>query len=148
MKKRIKTPFLAAMLVLSVMPACAGNDRVIDVAQLPTPAQQLLSSEFAGKQVSFVKADRDLLTLDYDVVFSDGSAIEFDSRGQWEEINCRQGDVPESLVPEAIRQHVKAHYASERIRQIERRRRGYEIKLTNGLELKFNKQLQFCGIDD
>ena len=94
MKMRIKTPFLTVILALPVMVSCIGKDRVIDVAALPATAQRLLSSEFSAKQISFIKAERDFLTLDYDVVFSDGSAIEFNSKGQWEEVNCRLGDVP------------------------------------------------------
>jgi hypothetical protein len=115
---------------------------------LPATAQRLLSSEFSAKQISFIKAERDFLTLDYDVVFSDGSAIEFNSKGQWEEVNCRLGDVPPGLVPEAISQYLAANYPSEHIQQIERQRRGYEVKLTNGLELEFDKQLRLRDVDD
>lgn len=148
MRMRIKTPFLTVILALPVMVSCIGKDRVIDVAALPATAQRLLSSEFSAKQISFIKAERDFLTLDYDVVFSDGSAIEFNSKGQWEEVNCRLGDVPPGLVPEAISQYLAANYPSEHIQQIERQRRGYEVKLTNGLELEFDKQLRLRDVDD
>lgn len=146
MKKKLQTALLATVLL--ALPACAEREKLIDVTKLPASAQEMLKTHFAGKTVSFVKAERDGLSMDYDVIFDDGSAIDFSAKGAWEEINCRQGDIPAALVPEKIAKYVAEKYATQKIRQIERRRRGYEIKLTNGLELKFNKQLQFCGIDD
>jgi len=146
MKKKLQTALLAVILL--AMPACAEREKLIDVSKLPASAQEMLKTHFAGKTVSFVKAERDGLSMDYDVIFDDGSAIDFSAKGEWEEINCRQGDIPTSLVPEKIAKYVEEKYPTQKIRQIERRRRGYEIKLTNGLELRFNKQLQFSGIDD
>lgn len=146
MKKKLQTALLAAVML--ALPACAEREKMIDVSRLPANAQQLLKTHFANKNVSFVKAERDGLSMDYDVVFDDGSAIDFSAKGEWEEINCREGDIPAALVPEKIARYAAEHYPAQKIRQIERRRRGYEIKLTNGLELKFDKQLQFCGIDD
>lgn len=143
-----KRQLVALSLVAIVMTACAGNDRVIEVTKLPQVAQNVLTKEFSNKRISFVKADRDVITLDYNVVFDDGSAIEFDAKGQWEEIHCRKGDVPSNLIPEAIRKYVSSNYPAERICQIEKQRKGYEIELTNGLELEFDKNFRVRDIDD
>jgi len=43
---------------------------------------------------------------------------------------------------------VKANYAGATIVIIDKERHGYDIELSNDLELKFNKQDQLIGIDD
>ena len=53
-----------------------------------------------------------------------------------------------ALVPTAISSYVKTTYTNVRIVQIERDRKGYEIELSNGLDIKFNKQFKVVEIDD
>ena len=43
--------------------------------------------------------------------------------------------------------YVKATYPSCRIEEIEKDRRGYEVKLSNKLELTFDKKLNIVDID-
>ena len=47
----------------------------------------------------------------------------------------------------AILDLVRQHYAGQYIRKIERDRHGYEVKLTSGLELKFDRNGRFRKID-
>jgi hypothetical protein len=44
--------------------------------------------------------------------------------------------------------HVKTHYPEQKVVQIEKDDRGYEIKLLKGLSLEFNKKFQLIDIDD
>ena len=94
-----KTKLTAMLLSATMLTACDLRDRMTEVSNLPAPAQELLRKEFAGKSIAFVKAERDGFSLDYDVVFDDGTAVEFGPRGEWQEVNCRQGDVPAGMVP-------------------------------------------------
>ena len=84
----------------------------------------------------------------YDVIFTNGEKIEFDSKGQWRDIECRQSRVPAALIPAAIANFVKKNYPQTTILKIERDRRTYEIELSNRLELKFNNSFQLIDIDD
>ena len=63
MKKKLQTALLAVILL--AMPACAEREKLIDVSKLPASAQEMLKTHFAGKTVSFVKAERDGLSMDY-----------------------------------------------------------------------------------
>ena len=143
-----KTKLTAMLLSATMLTACDLRDRMTEVSNLPAPAQELLRKEFAGKSISFVKAERDGFSLDYDVVFDDGTAVEFGPRGEWQEVNCRQGDVPAGMVPQEIMKFVGERYPSVGIRRLERHRRGMEVKLTNGLEIEFDKQFRVRDIDD
>ncbi|WP_315599070.1 PepSY-like domain-containing protein [Porphyromonas endodontalis] len=57
--------------------------------------------------------------------------------------------VPKKIVPNAISNYVAKNFPGTSIRQIEKRRRGgYQVELSNGLELKFDSSLKFVRMDD
>ena len=90
----------------------------------------------------------ELLGKKYDVIFTNGEKIEFDSKGQWTDIECKQSQVPAALVPAAIAAFVKKNYPQAAILKIERDRKTYEVELSNRLELKFDKSFRLIDIDD
>ena len=145
--KRTKR-FLAAMLLVLVSVACTGQDRVISVGDLPKPARELLNEHFKDKQIALVQKDKDGLRTNYDIVFSDGMKMEFDSKGEWTEIDGKPQAVPAAMVPKTIADYVAKTYPGARIQQIDRDRRGYEVELSNGLDVKFNKKLKVVSVDD
>ena len=67
--------------------------------------------------------------------------------GEWDKVDCYMLPVPAALVPETIKQYVKANFPDAVINKIDKERYGYEIELSNNLELKFNKQGMLMQID-
>ena len=84
----------------------------------------------------------------YGVVFNNGEKVEFDRRGNWTEINCKMSSVPAALVPAKITQYVKSTYPGTKILEIEKDDNQYEVKLSNRLEVTFNRNFQVVDIDD
>ena len=57
--------------------------------------------------------------------------------------------VPAAIIPTAIQQYVTATFPGQIITKIDKERRyGYEIELSNDIELKFNKNGMIIGMDD
>lgn len=79
---------------------------------------------------------------------TDRTKIEFDSKGNWEEVDCKQGKLPQNLVPDYVQQFVNAQYPGTVYHKIERDRGEVEVKLDNRLSLKFNKKGELIDIDD
>lgn len=145
--KKVMMTVAAAMMTSSA--ALAGMDRPIEVTQLPGNAQQLVKKDFSGRRVAMAKIDDGLFYNGYNVVFTNGDKVEFDSHGQWKEITCRWSDVPSSVVPKPIRSYLKSYYPKAKMLEIERSSKGkYEVKLDNGLEIKFDKDFRVTDIDD
>lgn len=117
-------------------------------AALPEPITTFLKQYFPGATVAGVETDNEYGGLEYDVYLNDGTEVDFDARNQWEKVDCHTKAVPAALVPSAIASYVKANYQSLPITKIDNNRYGYDIELSNGLELKFNANGQFMGIDD
>ncbi|MBQ5731112.1 MAG: PepSY-like domain-containing protein [Bacteroidaceae bacterium] len=137
-----------AILSLSFTTAKADNDRVISKEKLPANTLQFISTHFAGLKISYVKEERDLFEKNYQVVFTDGTKLEFQRNGEWKEIDCRYSQVPAAIIPEAIKKYVSEHYPNEKFLQIDHDRNDYEVKLSNRLELTFDKKFNIIDIDD
>lgn len=106
---------------------------------LPEAAQEMLQTHFPRARISMIKVDRHLLRKpDYDVKLTNGTKIEFSNKGRWTSVDCKNKDVPESLVPAAIRNNVGRRYAGESIRRISRSSLYYIVGLSGSRELKYD----------
>ena len=144
----MKKTLLALSLLLTIgIAASADNDKPIEVSQLPSTAQTTLKSYFSDRKVALAKEESDLLDKNYDVIFTNGDKVEFNSKGEWTEVQCRQSSVPSALVPSQISSYVKTNYPDMKIVEIERDSKEYEVKLSNGIELTFNKKYKLIDID-
>ena len=136
--------FLMVALLTMSFNAKADHNQVITYNQLPEAAQTLLKQYFAGKVPLIVTMDWD----DYNIVYESGEKVEFDKQGNWKEIDCKVSRVPSELIPEQIKSHIKATFPGATILKLDRNRRGYEVKLNNGLEVEYNPSFQVVDIDD
>lgn len=139
---------ILAVFSLGVVTAKADNDRVITKDALPAKAQQFVNAHFASVKISYIKEDRDFFDRNYELLFADGSKIEFGRNGEWVDVDCRYNSVPQAIVPAAIQTYVKSNFPDVKIIEIERKRANHEVKLSNKLELVFDKNLKIKGIDD
>ena len=130
---------LTGAWMLAAAPASAENRRKIDFEALPAAAQQFVRDHFAEGQVTHVRMEGRMIDRDYEVVFADGSRVEFDKNGQWEEIDTKYGKIPASVLPQGIRSYLRQNYPDMPMKRVERDRKGYEIELGNGVELDFDK---------
>ena len=129
------------------MAANAGNGKPISVNALPAKAQTLLNNHFNGQKVMLATIESGVVSRSYDVVLKNGTKLEFDKRGNLTEIDCKQGIVPDQLIPQAITNYLKENYEGQSVRKIEINRKEYEVELTNGLDLTFNKHFQLIDIE-
>jgi sRNA-binding protein len=126
----------------------ADNDKPITVDQLPATAKQFITTYFSGAKVSLAKMETEIFDKSYEVVFTDGNKVEFNSKGEWKDVDCKFTQVPERIVPQQIKTYVVTNYKDVKIVEIDRDRRDYEVKLSNGLELKFDLKFNLIDIDD
>ncbi len=120
---------------------------VIKKEALPANAQTFLKTHFGSKKPSYILEDKEILSTEYKVQFDNKTEIEFDKKGNWKEVDAKDNKMPSSIIPKKIASYIKANFPKEKITKIELGSSGYETKLTNGLELKFNLKGDFIKID-
>ena len=143
---RILMIAICCMMSFNIV-ANAGNDKPINVNELPAKAQTLLSKHFKGQKVMLATIESGVVSRSYDVVLRNGTKLEFDKKGNLTEIDCKQGIVPSQLIPQPIKNYLKENYRGETVRKIELNKKEYEVELTNGLDLTFNKHFQLIDIE-
>lgn len=144
---------ILSLLVLAIMAvqfSFASDVITKDMNALPLSARNFINRHFTKPQVAHIKIDKDMLqAAKYEVVLTDGTEIDFDSEGNWEEVSAKKGKLPASVIPGFAVSYLKAHnFASEGVTKVERDRKGYEVELSTGVSFKFDKKGNFKKADD
>ncbi len=114
---------------------------------LPEPITAFLKQHFPDATVAGVETDRDHGSVEYEVHLNNGTQIDFDANNQWDQVEAMKG-VPAYFIPKAIASYVKSNYQDMTITKVNKEYHGYEIELSNGLDLNFDRSGQFLGMDD
>lgn len=147
---KLKALLIALAAIMMAFTCNARDQYSHDPAVLPQAARTIIDTHFPKLQISHIKIDKHTFEADtYDVVLTDGTEIEFDSKGKLEEIDCgRMGRVPSALIAKPIVDYVSRTYPAAHIIKYDVKRHGYEVELNTGLELVFNQSGAFLRIDD
>ena len=143
-----KIAFLLLIIAGAVTAANAKDVYAHDASVLPVAARTTISNNFKAK-VSVVKIEKDFgRANEYEVTLSDGTEISFDRAGNWENVETNKNkSVPATMIPKNIRDYVAKNHSGTRIVGIEKDRNGYEVELSNGIDIKFTKTGEFKKYD-
>ncbi len=142
----MRKTFLLAVIVLLACTACS-KDQIISYDQLPANAKTIVEKYFDKNNVAYVKKDGIGDWVEYEVKFLNQDEVDFNANGEVRSVDMKSGEVPSDLVPQQIRDFVAKNYAGQTIVQYEVTYRGYEIELSSGLEIEFDKQCNVTNLD-
>jgi hypothetical protein len=144
--KKLFLSLVVAMLV--ILPIMADNDKIITREELPEKAQIFLTKHFADVEILYAKAERDMgVITSYDVVLDGNVKVEFNRSGEWINVDCEHSQVPNSVLPQGVLDYVSNKFAKAYVVEIERGLMGYDVKLSNDLDLDFDKNGKFLRVD-
>lgn len=150
--KRVTATLLAIIATATTAFATSlyitSEDRPVSYDELPAEAKSFIENNFANDEVSHIILDRDVISVDYNVSLTSGTKLEFNSRGEWKEVDTRNSIVPNNIVPQAIAEYIKKNYPNREITEIKRNHTHTEVTLKGGLELTFNKNYNVVDVDD
>ena len=145
MKKlyRILPMLLVAVLSIALW-SCSDDDEPVPITKLPSSSQTFLNTYFDNVDIISVTKDKD----DYEVLLSNGYSVEFNTSGEWTDVDAPVGKtVPAGFYPAAIDTYISSAYSGSGINEISRIDRGYEVELLNGTDLYFSADGTYIGID-
>lgn len=146
MKKVLSILVLA---LVAVQFAIAGEVITRDANQLPLNTRNFINQYFSKPQISRIKIETNVLgSKKYEVLLTDRTEIDFDSNGNWTEVDCKKAAVPSALIPASVKEYVKTNFSHEIITKIDRGGSGVEVELANDYSLKFNSKGKFIKMDD
>ena len=138
----ICTLFLGMVLANTSCSKDKQNNTINDFVRTYFPQTEVLASIMDG--------------LDYDVTLKDYTQIGFDGnlfgKLEWDEVDCKHASiypsVPAALVPPQITDYVSRIHAEQTIVKISKDTRGWDIELSNGIEIEFDKKYNVVDFDD
>lgn len=138
---------IIGLLFASVVFACSDDsdkDYAVSFDQLPQQVQSFVKQFFSDYTVQSAEASGS----GWDVNFTNGTEIDFNSEGSWTSIDCGPGiAVPYDLVPLNIHTFVEQNYPSAEVVEISRTSTEYEIELSNGIDATFDLHGNFLHFD-
>lgn len=160
MKKtfRFISGFLALITVAFIslpLQSCDDDDDphpdiVVSTNDLPKDAQNFLNKFYNGVAVRSAERDFDTHTgsYEYDVHLANGHEVTFSADGLWMDVDAPAGQtIPDGIVLVPINEYVLANYPGYGINDVSRIFNGYEVELTNGVDLIFDAGGQFMHVD-
>lgn len=139
----------AALLFAGITASFAGDrERPITLDKLPAAAQEFLAANFKDVTLAYAVEDPKFIGSEYEVIYTDRTEVDFESNGEWSSVERKYAAVPAAIVPVQIADYVKKSFAGESIRKIDRDKYTWEVELSNGLEIKFDRNFQVIDIDD
>lgn len=152
-----KLTWLAAVLITGsawTFTACDKDDAMesrVGYAELPQAGKTMIESHFGANTVASVtrKNNADTDGSLYEVRLNSGIEIDLDKDGNWTDIDGNHQRLPDALIPAPILNYIVKQYPAPLfIEGIDKEPYGYQIDLSNDLDLKFNADGRFIGLDD
>jgi len=126
-----------------------AQETAITTNELPKTAQSFLAKNFAGQKAIQIIKDKGMVSTDYEVRLNNGTKIEFDGDGNWEEVDSKNDTaIPTGFISNKITSYVSKNFPTQKISKIEKDNRKFEVELTSGLDLEFSRNGDFLRIDD
>lgn len=140
---------ITALLLLFTVTLASAQDKVISFSKLPAKAQVFMKKHFSEKDVVTTVMDTEyLFKKEYKVILKNGSKIEFDADGEWEEVEMKGAPVPTKIIPSTISQYIHKSFPNTFVKEIKKGRKIYEVEISNGLDLEFSKEGAFIRVND
>jgi len=141
---------LSLLLAVAFIAVSCEKEELIDVNNLPAVANTFLNDHFKDVKVLSVTREKEALSgTEYQVLLNNGVEVKFDKNGDWTEVEARENTaaIPTSFILTPIVNYVKDNYENTGINSIDKEKHGFDVELTNGLDLVFDKEGKFLRID-
>ncbi len=149
MKKNIINLITFIALILTTASVNA-QETVVTQNELPQNAQNFIKKHFSGYNLDYIILEKKFLSSnDYTARFTEGLKIEFNGKGEWQEVDGDYTEIPTDFISKNILSYVKTKFSNTKIVRIEKGFFGcQDVKLSNGLELEFDSKGNFKRVDD
>lgn len=122
------------------------KDKLIYLDKLPSFINEYIKTHFASRRILKAVQGRNGFRKTYDVFLDGEISLEFNHKGEAIEIEG-SSKLPDSVIPQNIIDFISINYPDNVIIEWELEGRTQEIELDSGLELIFDVNGEFLGIE-
>lgn len=143
---KIKYLMLVAVTLFMALPIY-GQEVYLSASEYPEEINAYVNKHFPDDEIVSIKQDKELLKTEYEVQLKNRVELEFDGKFSVQKIEGKS-PLPNGVIPSQIRDYVTKNYPNNTIFEWKREKNGQKVELNNELELIFNSNGEFLGIDD
>lgn len=153
MKKALLGISIFSLFTFSTI-SCNNDDdsnttQIIDFKTLPEEGRGFIATYFSGTEIARIEKHNPA-KIDgtmYEVDFVNRDEVDFDKDGIWLKVEAEDNrSIPTGFILPSIVSYIKTNYPNLTINQIKKTYEGFELELTNDLDLVFNSSGEFIRI--
>lgn len=155
--KKIFTTLVLCTAIGFTLSSCDNDDdhptttEIMTEANLPEPAKNFINQFFSDYPVQTIKKivnPNAIQTTIYEVEYTNRMEIDFDVAGNWLDVDSENNlPIPTGFILPSIMDYVKTNYPLAQVKGIEKKTMGFEVELTNKIDLIFDPNGQFIRLD-
>lgn len=136
---------VAAVAIFSL--TSCDKEKVLSEDKTPEEITEYVDTHFPGLKIIQIVEDRDGFNKSYEVLLEGNIKLEFNRKKEIIEIESSE-KLPDSVIPEKIRDYVTENFPDNYIIQWEIEDKHQQVELDNKLEIEFTMDGEFIRIDD
>lgn len=122
------------------------KDKLIYLDKLPLFINEYIKTHFASHRILKAVQGRDGFRRTFNVYLDGDISLEFNHKGEIIEVESASR-LPDSIISQNILEFVAINYPDNVIVEWEREKRTQEVELDSGLDLVFDRNGEFIGIE-
>lgn len=138
---------ILALVLVGTFSQIRAQDRYLETDEFPSEITSYIDTHFPESDIISIKEEKERRKTEYEVKLRNMEELEFDQDYAIKSVESKSG-LPESVVPQLIRDYVTKNYPNRTIKEWKKKRKGQEIELDNDLEIKFDQDGNFIRLDD
>lgn len=141
-----KISLILVAISLFVFSNANAQKKYLAVSETPGQIISYINAHFPKSEIISVKKDKEVLKTEYKVKLNTMVELEFDGNFSIKKIESKSA-LPQSVVPEKIVAYIHKNYPNNKILEWKKEKKGQKIELDNGIDVVFDLNGKFLGID-
>lgn len=141
-----KISLILVAISLFVFSNANAQKKYLAVSETPGQIISYINAHFPKSEIISVKKDKEIFKTEYKVKLNTMVELEFDGNFSIKKIESKSA-LPQSVVPEKIVAYIHKNYPNNKILEWKKEKKGQKIELDNGIDVVFDLNGKFLGID-
>lgn len=141
-----KISLILVAISLFVFSNANAQKKYLAVSETPGQIISYINAHFPKSEIISVKKDKEVLKTEYKVKLNTMVELEFDGNFSIKKIESKSA-FPQSVVPEKIVAYIHKNYPNNKILEWKKEKKGQKIELDNDIDVVFDLNGKFLGID-
>ena len=141
-----KISLILVAISLFVFSNANAQKKYLAVSETPGQIISYINAHFPKSEIISVKKDKEVLKTEYKVKLNTMVELEFDGNISIKKIESKSA-LPQSVVPEKIVAYIHKNYPNNKILEWKKEKKGQKIELDNDIDVVFDLNGKFLGID-